>query len=937
MSRAPEYVWLSTPAGTYLCVTPDMKLTQQTSPCAWKKVYNSDGSVSYKAPVLEDSRFDDAYLSEMTMNMPGFEKHRGLTLKSYKDSQEKWKDADTLSNDAFGKFIFEKTPGSQNYANIAITIKTIGYKNSNVEQAAKEPDRNVAGDAISVQKNEQMLLDEIRTVINSFTRNNVMDYPYEEAKQIRDSLRSLVERSKPLLARKVLIQSVAHGTYLYPRRDKVSHSNVPSFWVVTDNADGTVLLQPFGTDLHLSGSPERHVIVHKNSFDREKWTIDGNNIKSFKHGTYLSAAADGSVNLQTEKQGWEEIVLVPDANAGHIKYTYDKAAEALRQFEKRCKQIDEVSDIGITPLRRQQIMPEPLIKSEKPTSKEYMDEVVCIKTATGTFLYVRDDNTVAHRNEGFSWVVIRNLDGTVHFKAASTKNNDTMFLSAGEGKEARVTVKPTKLRHETWKIKGLFIQSYNKNFISADPNNGEVRLRENKLDWEKIFLDRCIEPTHIVENFDKFAIVRNDKNKTFVYFSGKLFDHMIPNTQHPRMLPNQTLGTCYFYAAMNMLINETVFIKAFLDHISAEIKRNKYSRKPGESVSDAQKRRFGSNIYMTVSWDGFVPSKDNMNKILDDAEGNKELFLWARHVIMYHIITSSISKVAQNKQEIKNYNEYKQGKSYDSQAAIILEDWSEMHRGSDKYKKAVQDVGGGGHPFHALHEIFRISGLEIEHSDWFEMKSKVGSVHIGEGGMIARIPGSNIALCVGGRDIRRSNSFKLADDGSHCGMFVQMFTGRGLLPGVHWLTGIGHALSYIRGNNNEPLILDSNSGVSSPQAVADRYKWVVGKTYAYGFYPVYTCEIPSSDVKALGVQKGGRDDEIDLIVSQSTLLVPNDASELTKCDSQTCVIDEDLADALQLVSLFLKDDDNPQLGGGNLSFCWAALSAVVMSMAILQG
>lgn len=1049
MSGPHERVWLVSPTGLYLGDTqtpPPITVQLQSSPCEYNKIYNSDGTVSYTTlQGLQGYYLGEAFTEGLDKN------DRSLALfSSEKGSHTKWKDDFTLTNGRNDKFVFAPYDG---YEKMAFKV----IKKIAKDGISNNKDRNHVN---VVQKTEQMLMDEIRTVIGSFTGKTVMDYPYEEAKKILDSLRSLVERSKPLLARKVLIKSVAHGTYLNPRGDKVFNSIDPSFWIVIDNPDGTVLLQPWGTDVHLSGSPERDVTLHKNSFDWEKWIIEGNNIKSFKHGTYLSAAPDGSVNLQPGQHDWEEIVLLPDANAGAIKYAYDKAAGALRQFETRCKQNDEARDIGMISMRRQQGIPIAPKVSPDNTLKTEVSRVASIKTSSGTYLYPREDDIVDQRNTEYFWVVILNEDGTVHFQATDQTKK---MMSADE--DGTVSMKATNWEYEKWTFNEFQnIKSFHNTFLSASPhsithksklsvrggfgnfttyenyekfrvdikspildsdtvvsietsigsfisyndsqeiihtpnkclwvmiNNDDGTLTfqamsgESKLNkyiatkdgtemtlsdlessftkwrhfdlkylksnsntymsiesksnriyamenagmfadktWEKRVMNIKLEQEGITqyENFDKFRVMNDGYGNTLIQFSNKLYKHLKPQSEGViNMLPNQSLGTCYFFAAMNMLLNESEFILPFTKHLASLIKKNKYSRQVGESAKQANERRFGKEVDVDLTLQSrFNPSKDKMNKALDSFEGNRELYEWARNVMLYHMITSSFQ-----------YS----GKEYDSQAAVLMQDWSDMHKGGKKYEKAVKDVGYGGNPLKALYNILRLSGLDMVCTEEFRFNNNDVSGRETHGGIVARIPGSDIALCVGSRDYVRSET-ELPNDGSCTGMYSQLFNGLGLVPGLHWVTGTGHAMAYLR-HNDTVKILDSNhTGTTSTIGEAiKRYKLQIGKPTYFIFYPAYTCKIPSSDFKTIGVQKGGGDDDIELIRNQSLLLMPEQAESVMTCTDEVCTIDDELKAALMVVSSFVEEDIEPQQGGGGYAYCWAALSAVIMSMAMLQ-
>lgn len=702
----------------------------------------------------------------------------------------------------------------------------------------------------------------------------------------------------------------SRGMYIYPRPDAVvSQRWEPYAWKVIKHG-GCVAFQVTSgdTSMYMAADPGigGGVFVRHTLAGWEEWKIADGIITSF-HGTNLSANKD-AITLTNDKTGKETITI----------------------YEELGKE----------------------------------DIVVYLKTFHGTYIHVAEEGVVKHGDNKTGWLVVKR-DGKTKVYLQMTEGNMkmNMYLSADPGTWEKVHVRHTLQGWEKWTLErsnnnGIFLKSYHGTYVSCDEKKTKVRLGPNAKGWEtltpvsadgapledplSIFsphvshradeYGNAYDPrnnrrnkkpdVNEYENFTKFIVMKDKHGNAFINYSGQLYEHLKPKAGM-RRLPSQSIGTCYFFAAMHVIMNEEDFLDPFLKFLRSQIETNPYSRKSGESVQKANERRFGkgANIDITISKDAFVPSKDNMNHALDKFENNKDLFLWARHVILYYMITGS---------------GHKSGKEYDSQAAVLMEDWSEMHRGSNKYKKALKDVGHGGWPLKALYDILRLSGVEVGLSDNLHFVDNVvrqGSIE--RGGLIARVPGFDVALCVGSRSYVRSET-ALPDDASVTGMYVQGFSGHGLLPGLHWITGAGHAMAYVRNENNQPDIIDSNGGTMTINEVHSKYKWAVGSPTMFIFDPAYTCKIPSTDFHTIGVQKGGADDDIDLIRSQSLLLMPEHAESVMTCTDDACTMDDELKAALMVVSSFVDDDTDTQEGGG-YSLCWAALSAVIMGLAVLQG
>lgn len=105
---------------------------------------------------------------------------------------------------------------------------------------------------------------------------------------------------------KVVLKSIAHGTYVHADGDNVAHRKEPSFWRMINHPDGTVLLQPWDTQVYLSKVGRRVCVESRNC----RWTVEHKYIKVADRDLYLSTTDTGSVDLQPHKRVPEEISML---------------------------------------------------------------------------------------------------------------------------------------------------------------------------------------------------------------------------------------------------------------------------------------------------------------------------------------------------------------------------------------------------------------------------------------------------------------------------------------------------------------------------------------------------------------------------------------------------------------------------------------------------
>jgi len=387
-----------------------------------------------------------------------------------------------------------------------------------------------------------------------------------------------------------------------------------------------------------------------------------------------------------------------------------------------------------------------------------------------------------------------------------------------------------------------------------------------------------------------------------------------PTKKNVAMIPTQVVGTCYFHAAMNAMLNQTQFANAFLEHINARVKKSSFSRRAQESDEVVKHRRGG--LDMTVRKQ--PPALDNtrmMRNVYDVASENPELYEWTRNVIVYNVV-----KEALELQDAANWS-IRTGKVVkDSIAGIMLKEWNSLHKYSDKYEAALAAVEGG-FSSEALYSLLSMSGLECarefgkSRTPWMDQ-------------FVARIPSSGwtIVCASPGNSSSLGCPSQVPDDGSYSGIYNQWYAGAD-----------GHAMSYTRKPGSEAFIMDSHGTVSSVGDHVNKDIRNAKRMQSFSFYPFYTFQTPQWPLPTK--PEASRTDnassrETDVFLLQAAVIAPNssDSDKLTIAES------DNLATALGVLSgVMLADDESPQSGGrsGPPGAAWAALTTMVMGISFL--
>jgi hypothetical protein len=389
------------------------------------------------------------------------------------------------------------------------------------------------------------------------------------------------------------------------------------------------------------------------------------------------------------------------------------------------------------------------------------------------------------------------------------------------------------------------------------------------------------------EDFGAFSVHYHD-GTSLIEIERQLYTHSIPErgvVYHH--LPSQTLGTCYIYAALNVVLNETVFVMGMMAYMKSELDRSVFGRKPSESSADADQRRFGRRVAarITMSEDLGDVDDDAMSQVFDSISSNKEIFMWARNVILYHTLKASLDdqvRVA--------------GKPFASRTSIFMKDWSLDRDVQGKFEAALDQIGSGGNWVDVLDDIFSLSGLKTR---------MVGQ------SLLATVPRSGETLCIGKRPGETARV-----DGAYTGLMRMQFA-KG-----------GHINAFIRNSaRSDPLVIESNTG--STQTLANNLEWwsKLGDTCVSQVWTsAFTCIRKDARGRtrggngSVGTQSAPTTSERDaaLAAVQGAVLVPGDASALASCDlsKSTCELDADLKAALFTIKAFVAHESSAPATGG---------------------
>ena len=332
-----------------------------------------------------------------------------------------------------------------------------------------------------------------------------------------------------------------------------------------------------------------------------------------------------------------------------------------------------------------------------------------------------------------------------------------------------------------------------------------------------------------------WVVARQDWKQVAVKFGDKAYDveYSEVDFKAPVRLPRQAIGTCYFYAAMNAMLNQTAFAREFQHYLRQRAAKNSYARKAGESDAQANKRRFGvKDLAMTLKRE-FEPNQQCMKVVLNRIQSDRALLEWCRDIVLASMIASAFAHAA-GQFRPKNA-------AYDSQIAIALRNWvaddptitQATGNLTGIYNEALASVEGGW-SLEALRTIFTSSGLEVYYSG--------NQRHDGADVfpcLLARMPGDGMhaTLCFGqhGPHILQGRA-ETPQDGACTGIHT-----------FHWRgsdKSHGHAMGYVQ-HRDGVRVVDSNAELyKSADEARKRYLWPGDVVTNTSFSAIYMCRTP---------------------------------------------------------------------------------------------
>jgi hypothetical protein len=494
-----------------------------------------------------------------------------------------------------------------------------------------------------------------------------------------------------------------------------------------------------------------------------------------------------------------------------------------------------------------------------------------------------------HRTRSTAWTEISSLtrqaSGLVvrspeHYEVGAKEYDNRAVIDSTQGNDAEVSrfetlanafrtianAERTKLSTPDGSIEFLNAQvAIAQALAQIDLVNGDRAGYDKNMQAVTKFESQKAYSSHRRTWYGPFSVYLSEEADSFVEIDGNYVKHIKPfrDGTVPYTLPRQTMGTCYFFAALNAVLNESAFLAAFVTHIERQIRKSKYSRKDSESIESANQRRFGKAVAhrLTYSGDFAENTKESMQQVFDDISHSNDLFLWSRHVIMFHTLKAALRREGAG------------SKAYDSRASIFMKDWSLDDAVQNKFDNALKEVGNGGKSIPALEQIFKLSGLITRREN---------------DALVATIPGSGETLCIGSHTSSTDNRSK--SDGSYSGFF-RMSYGSGN-------SYVGHMNAYVGSNLAEnPKLLESNGGLHTLSENLDYWKRQNDVWTDFQWSPMYTCKLDSAMYGGGSEEADLSENDMEVARLQAAALVPSDATVLADCD-EVCDLDEDLAAAL---------------------------------------
>lgn len=287
-----------------------------------------------------------------------------------------------------------------------------------------------------------------------------------------------------------------------------------------------------------------------------------------------------------------------------------------------------------------------------------------------------------------------------------------------------------------------------------------------------------------------------------------------------KRIPKQITGSCYFHAAINSMLQQTLFVKDLLTHLDKRIQSSPFARRPGESDSEANRRRFGVDDIGITARD-FSPQTQDMRIMVDRARRNPDLQQWSRDVVFANMIKRAC---------IGAKNESRQRIAHEVAAAIVLlglkhlegKDYTVEGASIDAANAATDRLwnlvnvgfGQGGFPPCALATVLLRCGLEVQYS----------------GHVFARIPSTGATL-VQVIPTHMPQAILLSPYPS-----MEQTPRLGSVSGVISVVPrdengkalLGHAVSYVQ-DARKTVVIDSSDSFSSGDDVATHMKELIDR------------------------------------------------------------------------------------------------------------
>ena len=319
----------------------------------------------------------------------------------------------------------------------------------------------------------------------------------------------------------------------------------------------------------------------------------------------------------------------------------------------------------------------------------------------------------------------------------------------------------------------------------------------------------------------------------------------VRTTQPARIGGRQTSGSCYFHAALNCMVNQTVFAERYMEHLKGIVARNKYRRQRGETAHAANIRRFGtamdvtslavtatctSGMFITAQAPGMV-SKQAANQILAKVKSNAALQEWVRATTLINVLQDALRSTEDNSwlktQQWLDGNE----------AVFAVLSRTQQH---GQFDADYASIANGGSPARTLYNTLRLSGLEMLVEKIRDSQS-----------FIARMPECGTAICIGLPTKWAASSSAgpgkdLFNDGSPSGVFCME---SGATCAAHKRFH-GHGMVYVR-DKQGVAVVDSNGNVFDGETAARQHytssncESYSGQDATSSVQPVFTCHIPA--------------------------------------------------------------------------------------------